>query len=307
MAKVDINAIRKRLEQINAGGNRGGGGSKWKRWKYESVGTYTIRVLPFADTDPGMPFPERTVYYGIQGDNKGMIVSPENNGGEDPIKNFRIDLYNQAKNAETPAQAEELKKMAKLLSSKTVNSVAVVDRSKEGDGPHMWSPNYTDVQQLISLFLTDAGDYTDLADGCDLEVVVTQGKKMNQKTGKPLLEAKISAKRSNSPAHKDSAVVKAWMESMPVVDDYYPVTSTEETAKKLQEWLDASDHKIGSDGLARGGAPAAEKPTAEEKPAEAPKVERKPAPAPKPVAKKALLAEVDDSMDDALDDLENGE
>jgi len=306
MAKVDINAIRKRLEQINAGGGRSGGGSKWKRWKYEGPGTFTIRVLPFADADPGMPFPERIVYYGIQGDGKGMIVSPENNGGEDPIKNFRIDLYNQAKNAETPAQADELKKMAKLLSSKTANSVAVVDRSKEGDGVHMWSPNYTDVQQLIALFMTDAGDYTDLTEGCDLELVVSAGKKMNQNTGKPLLEAKISAKRTNSPAHKDPAIVKTWLETMPVIDDYYPVTSTEDTAKKLQEWLDAGDHKTGSDGLARGGAPkaAAEKPAVEEKVVEAEKpVERKTPPV-KPAAKKTLLADVADDMDSALDDLE---
>ncbi len=304
MAKVDINAIRKRLEQINAGGGRSGGGSKWKRWKYEAPGTYNIRVLPFADADPGMPFPERIVYYGIQGDGKGMIVSPENNGGEDPIKNFRIDLYNQAKNAETPAAADELKKMAKLLSSKTANSVAVVDRSKEADGVHMCSPNYTDVQQLIALFMTDAGDYTDIENGCDLELVVSPGKKINQNTGKPILEAKITAKRTNSPAHKDPAVLKTWQETMPVIDDYYPVTSTEETAKKLQEWLDAADHKAGSDGTARGGAPAAEKPAPAEKPVEAAKpVERKAPPA-KPAAKKTLLADVADDMDDALDDLE---
>ena len=305
MAKVDINAIRKRLEQINAGGGRGNNAGKWKRWKYEAAGTYTIRVLPFKDADPGMPFPERIVYYGIQGDGKGMIVSPENNGGQDPIKDFRIDLYNQAKNAETPAQVKELKDMAKLLSAKTVNSVAMVDRSKESDGVHMWSPNYTDVQQLLALFMTDAGDYTDLQDGCDLELVVSPGKKMNQRKNKPLLEAKITAKRKNSPAHTDPAILATWLETMPVVDDYFPVTSTEETAKKLQEWIEVGANKPGSDGTARGGSASAEADVKAEpeKPATAKPVERKPAPKP-PVAKKPLLSEVEDEMDSALDDLE---
>lgn len=308
MAKVDIEAVRKKLEQINGGGGRRDGGSKWKRWKYDAVGTYTIRVLPFPDADPGTPFPERIVYYGIQGDGKGMIVSPENNGGKDPIKDFRIGLYNQAKD-EDPAQAEETKKMAKLLSAKTINCVAVVDRSKEADGPHMWSPNYTDVQQLMALFLTDAGDYTDLAEGCDLDIVVTQGKKIVQsgaRKGQPVLEAKISPKRSNSPAHKDPAVVKEWMANLPNVDEYYPVTSTEETEKKLNEWLDAGGHDAGSDGIERGGESKPElkqEAKSEPKPEPAKPVERK-APPVKPAAKKSLLANVEDDMDRELEDLE---
>lgn len=312
MAKVDINAIRKRLEQINSGGNRDGGGSKWKRWKYDAVGVYTVRVLPFKDADPGMPFPERTVYYGIQGDGKGMIVSPENNGAEDPIKNFRINLYAQAKNTDDPGLAEELKAQAKLLSSKTINSVAIVDRANEDAGPHMWSPNYTDVQQLLALFMTDAGDYTDLADGCDLDIVVAQSKKIVQsgpRKGQPVLEAKISAKRANSPAHKDPAVLKAWLEAMPVLDDYYPVASTEDTERKLQEWLEAGAHRPDSDGTSRGGAsatPAAKQPESVSGMKVAPQAERKattPPPAKPKAEPKKLLADVEDNIDDALAEL----
>ncbi len=303
---VDINAIRKRMEQINTGG-KSGGSTKFKRWKYEKPGTYRIRVLPFKNTDPSMPYPERIVYYGISANGGGMIVSPENAGERDPIKDFRINLYNQAKEAGTPAEAEEIKTMAQKLKAKTVNCVAVIDRANEANGPQMWSPNWTDVQQLLAIFLTEVGDYTDVSsDGCDLEIVVTPGKKMNQRTGQPLLEAKIQAARKNSPAAKDDAQLKDWLENMPNVDEYYTVTSTEETEKRLNEWLDAADHKPESDGTARGGASRAE----EKSPA--PKVEvAKPA-APKaapkaPAAKKPLLASVEDQLDDELNDLAGDE
>jgi hypothetical protein len=304
---VDINAIRKRMEQIGSGG-KSGGNTKFKRWKYEKPGTYKLRVLPFRNTDPGMPFPERIVYYGISANGGGMIVSPENSGERDPIKDFRINLYNQAKEAGTPAEAEEIKAMAQKLKAKTVNCVAVVDRANEAAGPQMWSPNWTDVQQLLAIFLTEVGDYTDVgADGCDLELVVTPGKKTNQRTGQPLLEAKISAVRKNSPAAKDDAQLKDWLENLPNVDEYYPVTSSEETEKRLNEWLDAADHKPESDGTARGGAPKAEaKPEVKAEAKAEPKAAAKPAPK-APAPKKPLLQSVEDDLDAELNDIASDE
>lgn len=304
MAKVDIDALRKRLEQIGGNSNKGGNGDKFPRWKYEKPGTYHLRVLPFENTDPGVPFPLRTVYYGISGKGGGMIVSPENAGQEDPIKNFRIGLYNQAKD-ELPAQAEETRKQAALLKEKSVNSVAIIDRADESAGPQLWSPNYTDVKQLESLFLTDAGDYTDVEEGYDITLIVTAGKKVVQsgkRKGEAVLEAAISADRKASPAHKDPAVVADWLTKLPNVDEYYPVTSTEETAKRLQEWLDAgAPSTYGGDGTSRGGPT---KP--EEAKVEAPKpADKKVASAPKPApAKKSLLENVADDMDRELDDLE---
>lgn len=305
---IDINAIRKRMEQINGGGNKGN--NKFKRWTYETAGEYRLRVLPFKNTDPGMPFPERIVYFGISATGGGMIVSPENAGERDPIKDLRISLFNDAKNAATPAETAELQEMAKKLKSKTVNSVAIIDRSNESEGPQMWGPNWGDVQQLLALFLTEAGDYTDLAQGRDIMLVVTPGKKIVQsgkRKGQPVLEAKISVSFTQTKAAKDDAQLKSWLENMPNVDEYYPVTSTEETEKRLNEWLDASDHKPESDGTARGGASKAEEKTPAAKTEAAKPADKKPAPAPKPVAKKPLLASVEDQLDDELNDLASGD
>lgn len=302
---VNINAIRKRMEQINSGGSKNSN-TKFKRWKYEKAGEYKLRVLPFKNTDPGMPFPERTVYYGISATGGGMIVSPENAGQRDPIKDFRINLYNQAKAAETPAEADELKEMAQKLKTKTVNSVAVIDRANEAAGPQMWSPNWTDVQQLLALFLTEAGDYTDLTQGRDISLVVTPGKKINQRTKQPILEAKITVSLTQTKAAKDDATLKDWLENMPNVDEYYPVTSTEETEKRLNEWLDAADHKPESDGTERGGSSKAEvKPAAKAEPASKPEPKKTPPKA--PAARKQLLASVEDQLDVELDDIASGD
>lgn len=305
---VDINAIRKRMEQINSGGKSEG--NKFKRWGYDKPGTYRVRVLPFKNTDPGMPFPERIVYYGISANGGGMIVSPENAGQRDPIKDFRINLFNQAKSAASPEEATELQEMAKKLKSKTVNSVALVDRANEVAGPQMWSPNWTDVQQLLALFLTEVGDYTDVGpDGCDLEIIVTNGKKIVQsgkRKGQPVLEAKINAVRKNGPAAKDDAQLKEWLESLPNVDEYYPVTSTEETEKRLNEWLDAADHKPESDGTSRGGAEKKAEPEAKTEAKAEPKAVAKPAPKP-PAPKKPLLQSVEDDLDAELNDIASDE
>lgn len=233
---VDIEAIRKRIESV---GSKSNATSNFKRWKYEKPGKYAIRVLPFRNTEPGVPFPEFQVYYGISDNGKGMIVSPENDGERDPIKEYRIDLYNRSKKAKDSTEADELKQMAKKLSSKTATCVAIIDRSKEEEGPMLWNPNVTDSNELISLFLTDAEDYTDLKNGRDLTIIVSASNKINPKTGKPLLDAKISANFKQTPAHADEKKVEEWMNNMPNLKEYFPVTSTEETERRFKGWLSA--------------------------------------------------------------------
>ena len=302
---IDIEAIRKTLAKISSGDR--GTSTKTNRWKYEKPGTYHVRVLPFSNVDPGMPFPQRTVYFGI---GKGMIVSPENAGHRDPIKDFRIQLFNDAK-AKPQDEAQQLRDMAKKLNASTVTCVAIVDRDNEGDGPQLWSPNWSDAQTLLGLFLTDAGDYTDLHEGFDLTIVVVEGKKRNQKTGKPILEAMITADRKSTPAAKDKQTLTKWLDNMPNVDEHYQVTSTDDTARKLREWLDGDSTPPEGDGTSRGGTPteatnAPKQSVAEIVASMSSKTTteaKKPAPAP---AKKPALAKmVEDDLDKELADLES--
>lgn len=305
---IDIEAIRKTLAKISSGDKSSG--TKFNRWKYEKPGTYHLRVIPFRDADPAMPFPQRDVYFGISANGKGMIVSPANAGNRDPIKEFRIQLFNDAKTK--PEEAQEIRDMAKKLNSKTVTCVAVIDRAHESTGPQLWSPNWSDAQTLLGLFLTDAGDYTDLKEGFDLTLVVVEGKKRNQQTGKPILEAMITADRKATPAAKDDATLKSWLESMPNLEEYYPVMSTEDTERKLKEWLDGdtdSSGDDGSDGTARGGEQTVTNTAPKQSVAEiaaSMSTSKPPVAAKKPSAvKKPLLQQAEDDLDRELEDLES--
>ncbi len=302
---IDIEAIRKTLSKISSGDKNNG--TKFNRWKYEKPGTYHLRVLPFENTEPGMPFPQRIVYFSISGNGKGMIVSPENAGLRDPIKDFRISLFNDAKNKPTE-EANQLKDMAKKLNSKTIACVAVIDRQNESIGPQMWSPNWSDTQALLGLFLTDAEDYTDLQKGYDITIVVVEGKKRNQKTGKPILEAMITADRKSTPAARDSATLQSWMDNMPVVDEYYPVTSTEETERKLKEWLsgDNPDSSSQEEETTRGGSDVSSVSSKQSvaEIAEAMQATKSNAVKKSSTAKKPLLQETEDDLDKELADLE---
>lgn len=297
---IDIEAIRKKLEQINSGGKSSGNSTKFKRWKYDRPGEFKLRILPFKNTDPGNPYPERTVYYNISGENRGMLVSPENVGERDPIKEFRIKLFSDAKNAATESEAAQLKEMAKKLQAKTAYCVAVIDRANEAAGVQLWSPNFTDMSKLLNLFLTKAGDYTNVHEGRDIVLIVNESKKINMFTKKPMLDANITVDLDKSPAAPDAATLKKWESQMPNIDEYFPVNTTEEMEAKLKEWLDASANGgTDGDGTERGG-----------KEETAPKVDAKPAAA-KPVASKAspakkpILQQVDDDLDAELADLGN--
>lgn len=295
---INIEAIRAKLNSI--AGNDKKDTNKYPRWKYEKPGTYTIRVIPWKDQDPSNPFPEFSVYYNISKDKKGMMVSPEHNGHEDPIKQFRISLYNEAKQ-QSPDVAKATKEQASMLKNKTLMCVAVVDRANEEAGPQLWTPNFTDSQSLLSLFLTDVEDYTDLEKGCDLQIIVSPTKKINQTTKKPILEAKIQAARQNSPAHKDPKKVEEWMNNLPVLSNYYSPVSTETAAKNLKEWLEASSQDSESDGTSRGGNPKQEV-VQDTKLDTAPKKVLSKEP-----AKKAsvALSNIEDDLDAQLDDLDD--
>lgn len=303
---IDIEAIRKTLARISAGNNRETD-TQYKRWKYDKPGTYTVRVLPFKNADPGMPFPQRQVFYGsnVNPAAGGMIVSPEHIGQKDPFKEMRISMFNEAKE-KSKEEAAQLVEMAKKLNSKTVTCVAVIDRANEAAGPQMFSPNWTDAQALLALFLSDAGDYTDLKDGCDLNLVVVEGKKKNQRTGKPVLEANISAARKNSPAAKDDATLKSWLEQMPDPDVYYKANTTEEASAKLHEWLNAGESDE-SDGTSRGGQSSkSESATATPSKASVAAIAASMAKnGPSKKASKPLLQQAEDDLDKELADLDS--
>lgn len=304
---INIDLIRKRLAGISNGG--GGSSDGVKRWKYTTTGTYILRVLPWPAQEDGMPFPEKNIYWLSSLDKTARsvrIVSPEHIGQDDPIKERRIELFTEAKNlAETDKMAaKELKDLAKLLNARQELCVAVVNRKDEEAGPMLWVPNFSDAAQLMNLFLEeDVGDYTDLKNGFDLKVTVLQSNKISPHTGKPVLEGKVSCVMTGrSPAHKDPAVVKKWLENLPDIEAIYKPDTRDQALAKLEAWANGtttSPTKDVREGTARGPAVADEEDDVVKTKSAAASA-KKAAP-----AKKTTPAAAADALDDAFDELDS--
>ena len=78
---MDLDAIKKRLGEMQSQANNSGGNSKNLFWK-PSVGKQVVRVVP-NKYNKKFPFTEMKFYYGIG--SKRVMASPSNWGEKDPI------------------------------------------------------------------------------------------------------------------------------------------------------------------------------------------------------------------------------
>lgn len=279
---INLDAIRSKLDQLN--GAKTANKSSFNKPKKFPIGEHKIRVLPWPDAGDGMPFHERAYYFGIGG---GMLVSPESVGKPDPISEFRMKLYADAKESGD----ESLKVLAKKLFPKRHVLVAVVDRANEAAGPQLWSVSHNEAKQLLGFFLDDEiGDFTDLKNGRDIKLVVTDsGKRFN---GNIVNETKVNPSINVSPASTDENI-KKWMANLPKIEDYYPIPEYAEVKEKLSIWLDSDGAKVDS-----------EEPKADEPQKVSDKTESAAAAPKKAAGKKSAPAkETDDALDAALADL----
>lgn len=234
----DLEAIRKKVAQLNGGGNRST--SRVQLWKPE-LGEYKIRALPWKDSADGQPFKERKFYY--IGDGAG-ILAPDQFNKPDPIRELIDKLFRSGK-------AED-KALAKKLLPKMRAYAPVVVRGDEDKGVLVWSFGKMVYQRLLGFFVdADVGDILDPKDGFDLKVTISrqQGKQFN--------DTVVDAARRPTLLSNDPKQTQAWLESVPNIDDMYRLKSYEEIKRYLDEWLSggtAADNK--SDGASRGAESA---------------------------------------------------
>lgn len=295
---IDLEAIRRKVNQLNGVKNQ----SSVKLWK-PKVGEYRIRVLPWKDAEPGLPFKERYVYFGI---GKGPLLSPQSSGGFDPIQEFTRKLWDGGK--------KEDQELAKKLFPKLQTCAAIVDRAAEDEGPQLWIMNKLVAKEVTNLFLNaELGDFTDVGpDGTDLTVTISLSpKKFN---GRDVMDVKVMPSRKSTVASSDPAKIEKWMDSLPNVDEFYRPVTSEEVKTRFESWMNSggvdammTGAQIAANetdrGEAKGGnaidALANEVNSAKEEPAKAA--------APKAKAKKENkeFASVDAALDDALGDLQD--
>ncbi len=220
---MDLNAIKKRLGEIQSQtNNSGGGNSKQLFWK-PSVGKQVVRVVP-NKYNKEFPFTEMKFYYGIG--SKRVMASPSNWGDKDPIMEFAKQLRQ--------TNDKENWRLAKKLDPKTRIFAPVVVRGEESEGVKLWQFGKEVYQEFLNMAADDEiGDYTDIAGGRDIKLT-TVGP---ESTGTPYNKTSIGPSLKTSPISDDSAVVEKLLNEQADPMKVFKPLSYDEMKESLQEWL----------------------------------------------------------------------
>jgi len=235
---IDLEAIKRRVAELSGVKKT----SSVQMWK-PKVGEHKIRCLPWKNAPEGQPFLERWFYY--LGENKG-ILAPNQFGKPDPINELIRKLYSSGK--------PDDRLLAKKLQPKMRCYAPVIVRGQEDQGVLVWSFGKIVYQRMLSFFLDEeVGDILSPTEGFDLKVTLSQA------PGKQFMDTMVDPARRPTKLHEDSSVSSKWLESIPNIDDMYPVKSPSEIEAVLNSWLSGGSAQDDvSSGSARGPAPSDE-------------------------------------------------
>jgi len=219
---MDLNAIKKRLNDFQNQTNSSGGQQKQLFWK-PTVGKQLIRVAP-NKYNKDFPFTEMKFYYGIG--SKRVMASPSNWGEKDPIMEFAKQLRGTSD--------RENWRLAKKLDPKTRIFTPVVIRGQEDEGVKLWQFGKEVYQEFLNMAADDEiGDFTDIAGGRDIKLS-TVGP---ETTGTPYNKTSIGPSLKTSPLHDDATLVESLMNDQADPMKVFKPLSYDEMKVALQEWL----------------------------------------------------------------------
>jgi len=193
---MDLNAIKARLDSMNE--------SSQQREKVDydtifwkpPIGKSVIRIVPSA-YDPTFPFSEIKFHYGV---GKYPMIALSNFGKQDPIEEFVKELRK--------TDDRDNWSLAGKLTPKTRTFAPVVVRGEEDKGVRLWGFSKTVYKALLSLAEDeDIGDYTDVVNGFDMVVEVTEGNPY------PVTTVRIKPKMTE--LHSDNNLVETWLKEQP--------------------------------------------------------------------------------------------
>ena len=213
---MDINSIRKRLNQLQTTSNRTS--NLWK----PQPGKQIIRVLPYKHNKDN-PFIELFFHFGL---NNKTYLSPITFGRPDPIEEFASKL-------KTSGNREEYQ-MARKLEAKMRTFAPVIVRGEEGQGVRFWGFGKTVYQELLSVIADpDYGDITDPVSGRDVSVEF----KTAEETGASFPKTTIRVKPNQTPITEDKAQLEGILDNQKDITELYQELSYEELTDVLNEWL----------------------------------------------------------------------
>ena len=219
---MDINSIRKRLNQLQTTNNRTS--NLWK----PQPGKQIIRVLPYKHNKDN-PFIELFFHFGL---NNKTYLSPITFGRPDPIEEF-------AQKLKTSGNREEYQ-MARKLEAKMRTFAPVVVRGEETQGVKFWGFGKTVYQELLSVIADpDYGDITDPVSGRDVSVEF----KTAEEIGASFPKTTIRVKPNQTPIVEDKAQLEGLLDNQKDFTELYQELSYEELTTVLNEWLNPEASK----------------------------------------------------------------
>ena len=216
---MDLNAIRKRLGQLQTTNNRTS--SLWK----PQPGKTQIRVVPY-EFNKDNPFIELFFHYNL---NNRSYLSPISFGRPDPIEEF-------AQKLKASGNKEDYQ-LSKKLEAKMRTFAPVIVRGEESQGVKFWGFGKTVYQELLSIIADpDYGDITDPVNGRDVVVEFISA----EETGASFPTTKIRVKPNQTPISDEPEILEKVKEQQDIREIYQEL-SYDDLSGVLNEWLNPSE------------------------------------------------------------------
>ena len=216
---MDLNAIRKRLGQLQTTNNRTS--SLWK----PRPGKTQIRIVPYSFNKDN-PFIELFFHYNL---NNRSYLSPISFGRPDPIEEFAQKLRGSGN--------KEVYQLAPKLEAKMRTFAPVIVRGEEKAGVKFWGFGKTVYQELLSVIADpDYGDITDPVNGRDVVVEFISA----EETGASFPTTKIRVKPNQTPISDEPEILEKVKEQQDIREIYQEL-SYDDLSGVLNEWLNPSE------------------------------------------------------------------
>ena len=217
---MDLNAIRKRLGQLQTTNNRTS--SLWK----PQPGKTQIRIVPYAFNKDN-PFIELFFHYNL---NNRSYLSPISFGRPDPIEEF-------AQKLKASGNKEDYQ-LSKKLEAKMRTFAPVIVRGEESQGVKFWGFGNTVYQELLSIIADpDYGDITDPVNGRDVSVEFISA----EESGASFPKTNIRVKPNQTPISDEPSVLELVKTSQKDITEIYQEQSYDDLTNVLNEWLNPSE------------------------------------------------------------------
>ena len=217
---MDLNAIRKRLGQLQTTNNRTS--SLWN----PEPGKTQIRIVPYAFNKDN-PFIELFFHYNL---NNRSYLSPISFGRPDPIEEF-------AQKLKASGNKEDYQ-LSKKLEAKMRTFAPVIVRGEESQGVKFWGFGKTVYQELLSIIADpDYGDITDPVNGRDVSVEFISA----EESGASFPKTNIRVKPNQTPISDEPSVLELVKTSQKDITEIYQEQSYDDLTNVLNEWLNPSE------------------------------------------------------------------